>query len=275
MRNTWQLPDEHGRLTPLGEIDPDLPILGFRAGQSLRGLVLNYSCHATCAGDGRWSANYPGYLAASLASTLGVDPGRVLYTPGAAANTNPTEAYRDAADFGAKLASAVVTALPEIAWRSEGRLVARERGLTLPPRRVEEFPYEQVEAVWRNRGGELGFALALRYYAEEYVRLVGRGPVPDETALQVIALDDVALVAIPGELFVELGREIERRSPFRLTLLVTLANDWVGYIPHREAFDEGGYETIFASQSRLAPEAGETVVEAAVALLQEAAAARG
>ncbi|HEY3080671.1 MAG TPA: hypothetical protein VGM69_12320 [Chloroflexota bacterium] len=91
----------------------------------------------------------------------------------------------------------------------------------------------------------------------------------------MIALDDVALVAIPGELFVELGREIERRSPFPLTLLVTLANDWVGYIPHREAFDEGGYETIFASQSRLAPEAGETVVEAAVALLQEAAAVRG
>ena len=102
----------------------------------------------------------------------------------------------------------------------------------------------------------------------------------DPLVCKALVLDDgatraalVALVAIPGELFVELGREIERRSPFACTVIVTLANDWVGYQPHRRAFDEGGYETLYASQSRLAPEAGELVVEAAVRLLVETRAA--
>jgi hypothetical protein len=274
VRNTWQLPSDAGPTTPLGEIDPDLPILALRAAEGLRALVLNYSCHATCAGDGRWSANYPGRLAAELAETLGLESGRVLYTAGAAANVNPAGPYRDARDFGRQLASVVPPSLPSVAWRRTARLVARERPLRLPAReRPARFPFDEVDAVWNNTGSQLGAALALKYYADEWVKMVRRGPVPEETALQVIALDDLAFVSIPGELFVELGREIERRSPFACTAIVTLANDWVGYLPHRRAFEEGGYETLYASQSRLAPEAGELVVEAAVRLLAEARAA--
>ncbi|HEV8636443.1 MAG TPA: hypothetical protein VG370_19645 [Chloroflexota bacterium] len=274
VRNTWQLPSDAAVAGPLGEIDPELPITAFRGDTGLRALVLNYACHATCRGDGRWSANYPGCLAESLGRAVGLDPGRILYTAGAAANTNPREPYLDAADLGARLASVVPPALGEIAWRRGARLVVREHAISLPPRRIEAFPYAQVEEVWNNRGSQLGFALSLKYYADEYAKLVGRGPVPAETALQVLAIGpELALVAVPGELFVELGREIEGRSPFLCTVLVTLANDWVGYIPHRAAFDEGGYETIFASQSRLAPEAGDLVVAAALALLEEAASA--
>jgi hypothetical protein len=269
VRNTWQLPEGVVIERALGEIDPDVPVIALRDANAYQALIVNYSCHATCRGDGRWSANYPGYLAASLGQRLGIDPGHVLYTAGAAANTNPTADYSDAADFGPKLAGAVQPALEGVQWRSSARLVVRERALTLPPRRIDRFPYQHVEDVWNNRGSQLGFALALKYYANEYAKLVARGPVPIETAIQALALDDVALVTIPGELFVELGREIERRSPFPRTIIVTLANDSIGYIPHRAAFDEGGYETIFASQSRLAPEAGDLIVEAALALLQD------
>jgi neutral ceramidase len=271
MRNTWQLPDDAVIDHALGEVDPEVPVLGFQAGGVYRAVVVNYSCHATCRGDGRWSANYPGYLAAALGERLGIDPGRVLYTGGAAANTNPTDEHVDAAIFGPKLAEAALAALESVEWRAAGRLAVRERTLTLPPRHVDRFPYRQVEEIWNNRRSQLGFALALKYYADEYAKLVARGPVPIETAIQALALGDVALVTIPGELFVELGREIERRSPFAHTIVVTLANDWVGYIPHRAAFDEGGYETIFASQSRLAPETGDLVVEACVELLSELA----
>jgi hypothetical protein len=190
---------------------------------------------------------------------------------GAAANTNPADRYAEPADFGAQLASVVPPAIPGVGWRRDGRLTVRQRLISLPPRRVDRFPYQHVEDVWNNRGGGLGFALALKYYADEWARLVARGPVPIVTPIQVIALDDVALVAIGGELFVEIGREIERRSPFRHTVIVTLANDWIGYIPHGAAFVEGGYETIFASQSQLAPEAGELIVEASLALLRDAA----
>lgn len=271
VRNTWQLPAGAEIDRPLGEIDPDVPIVALRAGGDLRALLVNYSCHSTCQGDGRWSANYAGYLATSLGDALGLDPTRVLYTEGAAANTNPSADYVDAATFGRKLASVIPPVLDGITWRSGARLAMRERALSLPPRQIERFPYQNVEDVWDNRGSQRSFALALKYYADEYAKLVTRGPVPTDTVIQALAIDDVAMIAIPGELFVELGREIERRSPFAQTIVVTLANDWIGYIPHLAAFDEGGYETIFASQSRLAPGAGDLLVDASVALLRAVA----
>ena len=55
-------------------------------------------------------------------------------------------------------------------------------------------------------------------------------------------IGDVALVALPGEPFVELGLEIKRRSPAPHTFVVGYANDWVGYLPTQVAWEQGGYE---------------------------------
>ncbi len=84
--------------------------------------------------------------------------------------------------------------------------------------------------------------------------------------LQVLALGPVALVGIPGELFVELGREIQEKSPFSNTIIVALANDDIGYIPTRAAFEQGGYEP---TSSPIAPGGGERIVARAIELLNE------
>lgn len=273
VRNTWLLTPDAEIVGPAGDIDPNLPLLAFRDEKAWYGLIANFACHATCAGDGRWSANYPAAFAANVAEALSIDSDQVFYTAGAAANTNPR--VTDAGEFGKQLAAAVPPALTSIDWRASAALRVRELAVTLPPRIIDQFPFELIAEVYRPSFSQLNFGRVIKYYADEYVKLVDRGPVPVETALQVLALDDVALVGIPGELFVELGREIQRRSPFTHTLIVTMANDWVGYIPHEAAFAEGGYETIFASQSRLAPEAGAILVDHAVALLGQAASSIG
>ena len=88
-----------------------------------------------------------------------------------------------------------------------------------------------------------------------------------ETEVQVIAINDLAIVTLPGEMFVEIGLEIKRQSPFNYTFVVELANDYVGYVPTAKAFGEGGYETMFARSSKLVPEAAGQFVESAVRLL--------
>ncbi|MEI7743774.1 MAG: vWA domain-containing protein [Chloroflexota bacterium] len=90
--------------------------------------------------------------------------------------------------------------------------------------------------------------------------------------VQVITLGrDVAVVAFPGESFVEHGLAIKNASPFRTTLVVELANHGETiYVPTRAAAVGGGYET---TNTTVAPGAGELMVEACVRLLQEAAAA--
>jgi hypothetical protein len=90
----------------------------------------------------------------------------------------------------------------------------------------------------------------------------------EEIEIQVIALGEVAIVAFPVELFSDLGRRVKTGSPFPDTLIATLANGWHGYAPTREAFARGGYEPRFAYPSRLAPEAGDRMTDAALELLQ-------
>ena len=77
----------------------------------------------------------------------------------------------------------------------------------------------------------------------------------------------MALVGLPGEIFVELGLAIKERSPFRHTIVNELCNDSIGYVPTAKAYAEGGYE---ATSTPLAEGTGERLVEAALNLLQEA-----
>jgi hypothetical protein len=81
---------------------------------------------------------------------------------------------------------------------------------------------------------------------------------------------DVAIVTLPGEVFVELGLAIKQGSPFRTTLVIELSNcvETV-YIPNRAAYAGGSYEV---TNSAVQPGSGEMLVEAALSLLREAAA---
>jgi hypothetical protein len=91
------------------------------------------------------------------------------------------------------------------------------------------------------------------------------GRLPQE--VQVVRFDaDTALVTLPHEIFTELGMAIKAASPFRRTMVVSLANDLDFYIPTRRAFEEGNYEP---TTCPLEPGCGERLVAAAVKLLNE------
>jgi hypothetical protein len=85
--------------------------------------------------------------------------------------------------------------------------------------------------------------------------------------IHVFRLDSrTAVVTMPGELFVEFGIDLKKRSPFSNTMLIELANADIAYIPTAQAFKEGGYETI---NSRLAPGSGEEMINVALEMLSE------
>ena len=80
--------------------------------------------------------------------------------------------------------------------------------------------------------------------------------------------DDLAIVTLPGEDFVNLGRAIKQNSPFKNTIIIELANAVeTCYIPTRAAYAGGSYEV---TNSTVKPGSGEMLVEAALKLLREA-----
>ena len=79
------------------------------------------------------------------------------------------------------------------------------------------------------------------------------------------------MVSVPCELFVEWAEEIEAKSHFPVTTVVTLANGYHGYIPTTVAFErKGGYETKELTSTKLDPGAGDIVVASAASLLKQA-----
>jgi hypothetical protein len=63
-----------------------------------------------------------------------------------------------------------------------------------------------------------------------------------DTEIQVLRAGELALVAVPGELFSEYTGMLRAASPFAQTAIISLANDYIGYLPTDEALTQGAYE---------------------------------
>ncbi len=78
----------------------------------------------------------------------------------------------------------------------------------------------------------------------------------------------IAMVFLPAEVFVEHQLYIKSKSPFKYTIVSCYFNCYWGYIPTREAFDEGGYE-VELPVSIVKPGEGEKLRDEVLTLLQE------
>jgi hypothetical protein len=92
-------------------------------------------------------------------------------------------------------------------------------------------------------------------------RELTHGPTSYTVTLEALDLGDVTIVAVPGELFLELGEAIRSSSATPL-IVVGYANGYLGYLPTRNA--PLGYEVVV---SPVAPGSGERIVEACRGLL--------
>jgi len=103
-------------------------------------------------------------------------------------------------------------------------------------------------------------------YAHECQRLA-KLPTQMTAPVQVIRLGEAAIVALPGEVFVETGMNIKSKADANPTFLVSLANGYIGYICTDKALlEEGGYET-WAAKSSLPAVGTVPTMEALVASL--------
>ncbi|HSP56358.1 MAG TPA: neutral/alkaline non-lysosomal ceramidase N-terminal domain-containing protein [Dehalococcoidia bacterium] len=105
-----------------------------------------------------------------------------------------------------------------------------------------------------------------------------KGGTSQRTELQAISLGEgLALLALPGEFFVETGEKIRRAAaqgwgpePRGISdlFLACYANDYIGYVVPAEAYEQGGYEP---GVTFCPPEAEAAVIGASTRLLQRVA----
>jgi hypothetical protein len=283
-----------------GVADDDLPVLVARGadGAILGGLV-GFACHPTAMGhDPVYSADYPGVLTETLEGRHGGVFGFLIGAAGDTSTPDP-ESHVPESGFGVAHTETMGTALADAADEAIGqaRPVAGDRiavdttHLRIPQRRatpdlvelarwyLEERPadLDELEFTRRFYGHDYtfndGVQLGNERHAEEMLRMWDwqQGKSDEELTetveMQAMAIGDVAIVGFPVELFTAFGRRVKAGSPFADTIVATLANGWHGYAPTLEAFARGGYEPRFAYPSRLVPEAGDRMTDAALELL--------
>jgi hypothetical protein len=85
--------------------------------------------------------------------------------------------------------------------------------------------------------------------------------------VQAIRIGPLGIVTNGSEFFCDYGLRIKACSRFEHTWVVTLANQWLGYVPTANACVAGGYEPRTRRGSKLVIDAGQRLIEASVAAL--------
>lgn len=248
-----------------GPIDPDLPSVLISKKNKPVGALTVFALHLDTTGGTEYSADYPGYLATELRHDYGEEFVSIFGT-GTCGDINHIDVSGrrrlNARLIGQLLAFNVLSARTRLPLEQPSLAVASTR-LALPVRRVTDEQAASARARMSDVGRS-GVPFLTQVEIVTTLDLARRGPTLD-AEVQVMRLHpDLAVVLLPGEVFVELGLAIKRRSPFRHTLVIELTNDNPAYIPTEKAFKEGSYETV---NSRIEPGGGEKLVEAAVDLL--------
>ncbi len=256
-----------------GPIDPQVGLVACYARQEELPLamIVSFALHLDTVGGTEYSADYPGYVQEHLSERFGADF-TSLFGAGTCGDINhvdvTVQGRRSAAEIGKLLAQTVEQEVPRLSIVAEPDLGVRRATVEAP---LQVFSTQEIDAARRNMefvdSRRLSFLERVEAYKIMAVQQRESRTLPIE--VQVFRLSrDTAIVTLPGEVFVELGIAIKSESPFPTTLVVELANDAPGYIPTRQAFAEGSYETV---NSRIQSGSGEKMVETAVRLLNELA----
>lgn len=269
--------------------------------------LLNFACHGTVlsAANLLLSAEFPGAACRLLQQETGVP---AVYLNGACANVNPAwirQDFESVERVGQIIGGQALRLIGElrtlgpgqrahnIRWDeftekpAPGRLVAPRFGavrreIELPLREfAPDDEYAARTSELESRVATLGegteerrqvMAQLTRWQTERWAAAWARQQ-PEKasqgTEVQAISLGEgLALLALPGEFFVETAAAIREGCGIEDLFIACYANDYLGYVVPPEAYEQGGYE---AGVTFCTPEAEGIIASASISALQEAA----
>ena len=273
------------RRKPGGPVDTEVGIIRIDdlSGNPMAALV-NYTCHAVVLGPDNLliSADYPGYVMNFVEKNLGIP---ALFVNGACGDINPLDkltvmrqerkeniynrrsgTFEEAKRLGSMIGAEAIKVFLGTETEGDIEIKVASREVKIP---LVDLPsigelkkmLEENENLFKKLVSEKDAAQAYRAamlieYARNTIRYVESGENVRPTEIQVFRIGDDGLVALPGEIFVEIGLKIKKKSGLKHTFICELANDAIGYVPVKEAFKEPGYEVGVAKRLNYTDEVG-------------------
>lgn len=229
------------------------------------------------------SGDFPSFASRSIEQSPNTT---AMFLNGFAGDIAPLGAFEGlntAKEEGQRLAASVVTALSKNREIKSIPLKALSEQVCLPYAQlptldeVERMRFQQESTVRATERTDPAVTAKIRSalddWAESMKKVIGGKIALDPVfcEVQVFRLGDLVLLAIAGEPFFETGRQIFRNS-IPNTWTLGYCNTYVGYLPTRRAFQEGGYEVTdsfrYLGMWQLQPSCERLIVEAARNLLR-------
>ncbi len=215
-------------LAPRAFRDPEVGLLAFLdKGAIPRELIVNFAAHPLAShtpGDSGHAitADYPGLIRRYLAETTGA---HVTFVTGAAGDMFPI-------DYEIGFYSLDTIAKP----------VCREAVRGLVDARCNPTRFKMADARLQSKLVPVELPVRNRPdHPRQHLRF--RAVEKATVELHLLAIGDICLVGVPGELTAELGQEIKWHSPFRRTFICYTSTDYAGYLVPANFLVAGGYES--------------------------------
>jgi hypothetical protein len=258
---------------PAGPTDPEVGVLAARDGKGkVLGIVVNFACHSTVVGGDQFSPDYAGYLRKYLQERYGKEV-PVVFLLGACGDLTQVDNQVPGSEFGPdyadmigrKLAGETLRVINRMSWLKEAATAAATETASLTLRPEPDVDRE------RPAFGLASGDYADKIFAEERKRVADlRAKSPRiQSEVQGLRIGPLGIATTGAEYFCEHALRIKECSRLKPTWVVSLANDYIGYVPTAQGFVAGGYEPRTARSSKLAIDAGQLLLEASVKALSK------
>lgn len=251
---------------PLGEVDNCLSVVSFERKGKPIGAIVSFSCHQCCKGDSHaYSGDYASIIEKELKKLYGEDFVSlfVLGACGDINHVNPDKSreintYEEIGQILAKNASEVINNSVPVTG-GVGALKEKVRVL----RREADNDYVKTNIInYASKGSYMRIRNLMMYTGSTHDNY-------SDLYVQAIKIADVCFICLPGEIFVNIGLELKKKSPFEKAVIIENCNSYCGYIPTKEAFSENSdlYEISLAYHSCHVPQACDIISEKALEMV--------
>ena len=268
-----------------GEVDSKLQTLFIRNKKSgeMMGSFTRFAAHAVIVSskvvNGDVSADFPGHMKRKLEEQLG---GIAMFGQGPSGDLRPLNkeySHKFAKEYGCRLADKIIQGYSNMNWQPLTRLDFFNEPVEIPLVDNIFLSGDEVEAEMINveklfdkeTNPEERRKLQNKFWGLYRIPYVHRMVRPEwkqqgELGLNLYALrlNDHLLLATQGEIFNRIGKQMVEPYKEYNPVLVTIANEYVSYLPTDEERLKGGYES---SVSIMTPGSPDILIRSAHRLL--------
>ena len=252
---------------PIGELDQRVNVLRFDREGADSVVLLNYGLHADTVNGDVLCSDWPGWVKRTIEKAL--DGTKCICVMGAQGDVGSTNVHPLPGDMndteisfdnemkswgmarfvGRALAGTILQVYDKVAYIDVDDIEILHKTLdvatNMPTKEQLPLAHKYKDLHLAGKDSEIPYeAMELTTVVAEAMRMCRLENGPETIPLNMIGLriGSVAFVAIPGEPFTDIGRQIKDTPGWDMILPCALTNGSNGYFPMKSAFDEGGYE---------------------------------